>query len=78
MSTTRKKKFTADPRQPAEVERRILTSQEAALYLGVTERWVRRAVAEKRIPYVKVGKLLRFHTDDLDGWVESRRVPAER
>ncbi len=37
-----------------------LTLVEAAGYLNVTERYMRRLVAERRIPYFKLGRLLRF------------------
>lgn len=37
-----------------------LTLSEAAAYLNVTERYVRRLVAERRVAYHKVGRLLRF------------------
>ena len=32
--------------------------------LGVGERFVRRLVEERRIPYLKIGRLVRFDTDD--------------
>ncbi len=74
-----KKQFrSTNPRHPAVIERRPLTPAEAADYLGVTERWVRRAVQERRVPFMKVGRLLRFHPDDLDSWLNEQRVPAER
>lgn len=73
---TKRKKFTANARQPADVERRMLNVNESALYLGVTERWMKAAIAERRIPFVKVGKLVRFHTDDLDAYIKAQRVPA--
>jgi excisionase family DNA binding protein len=78
MPTKRKKKYTANARQPANVDRKLLNIDEAALYLGVTERWMKDAIAQRRFPIIKVGKLLRFHTDDLDAYIESRRVPAGR
>jgi excisionase family DNA binding protein len=44
---------------------------ESAIYLNVTERYMRRLVAECRIPYLKVGRLLRFRVGDLDAYLES-------
>ncbi len=38
----------------------------AAEYLGVTERYMRRLVAERRVKHYKLGKFLRFHPADLD------------
>lgn len=55
-------------------ERRSLLDVEAAAsYLAVTPRWIRRAVTNKTVPYIKVGKLLRFDPDDLDRYLESHK-----
>ena len=51
-----------------------LSIVEAAEYLNMSERFVRRLVAERRIPYLKVGRLLRFRADDLDQFLERCRV----
>jgi excisionase family DNA binding protein len=51
-----------------------LTLAEAAAYLNVTERYVRRLVAERRVAYHKVGRLLRFSPADLDALFEAGRV----
>lgn len=45
--------------------------------LGVNHRHVRRLVAERRIPFIKWGHLLRFDPDEIDGWLARNRVPAE-
>jgi excisionase family DNA binding protein len=52
----------------------------AAEHLGVTVRHVRRLVAEKRIPYVKVGHFVRFDPAEVAGWIDRQRVsgPAQR
>ena len=34
--------------------------------LGVNHRFIRRLVAERRIPYLKVGRLLRFDPVEID------------
>lgn len=31
-------------------------------------------VAERRVPYLKVGKYVRFDADDLDRWLDTCRV----
>ncbi len=46
--------------------------------LGVNERHVRRLVAERRIPFLKWGHLLRFDPAEIDEWLEGARVPVER
>lgn len=45
--------------------------------LGVNHRHVRRLVAERRIPFIKWGHLLRFDPDEIDEWLARSRVPAE-
>ena len=53
-----------------------LTLGESAIYLNVTERYMRRLVSERRIPYLKVGRLLRFRPTDLDAYLEACVVDA--
>jgi excisionase family DNA binding protein len=46
--------------------------------LGVTNRHVRRLVAERRIPFFKVGKFVRFDPCELDVWLDQQRVEMRR
>lgn len=55
---------------------RLLTIGEVAEYLGVTERHIRRLVAERRIPFVKWGHLLRFDPAEIAAWIDAARRPA--
>jgi excisionase family DNA binding protein len=51
----------------------------AATHLGCSERFIRRLVQERRIPFVKLGGTkVRFLVADLDRWVLSQRVEAMR
>lgn len=59
------------PRRPQLIDLPALCEQ-----LGVTERFVRRQVFERRIPYVKVGRLLRFDQDEINRWIDERRQLA--
>jgi len=54
----------------------LLDVAAAAARLRVTERWMRRAVVERRIPFVKVGRFVRFRPADLDRYIERQSVPA--
>ena len=60
------------------IERPMLGIPQLAERLGTTERFVRRLVCERRIPFHKVGKYVRFDQDDVDDWVALRRVEACR
>ena len=55
-------------------KQRLLGVEEVAERLGVTQRYVRRLVAERRIRFVKVGHLLRFEGNDLDDWIEQNCI----
>jgi excisionase family DNA binding protein len=46
--------------------------------LGVTHRHVRRLVAERRVPFLKVGRFIRFEPAEIALWLNSRRVPDQR
>ncbi len=53
-----------------------MSVEEASQYLGVGVRFVRRLIAERKIEYYKVGRLVRISPDGLDRYLESRRVPT--
>lgn len=56
---------------------RLLDIEGVAEHLGVSVRHVRRLVAERRIPFIKWGHLLRFDPDEIAAWIGcSRRRPA--
>lgn len=58
------------------VERRapLLDIDDVAQALGITRRHIQRLVAERRIPYFKVGRFVRFDPGALDVWLEEQRV----
>ena len=45
-----------------------------AVHLDVIERFVRRLVEERRVPFHKIGKFVRFHPDDIEEWIRNQRV----
>lgn len=49
----------------------LLDIEAAAERLGVSTRWMRRAIAERRIRFAKIGKHVRFRAADLDAFVEA-------
>jgi excisionase family DNA binding protein len=56
------------------VRRELVDIDEAASWLGVDVRFMRRLVAERRITYYKVGRYLRFDAVDLDDFLQAARV----
>ena len=61
----------------AETGRRGLIDVPAlAVELGVTQRFIRRLVAEDRVPFLKIGKFVHFDPREIDEWVDQQRHPA--
>jgi len=60
--------------RPARTPEPPLTLAEAADYLNVSQRFMRRLVAERRIAFHKLGHLLRFRAADLDLFLSAGRV----
>jgi excisionase family DNA binding protein len=56
----------------------LLTVEELADHLGVTVRHIRRLIAERRISFLKVGRLVRFDPDDVTNWLAAVRVNEHR
>ncbi|MDK2741357.1 MAG: helix-turn-helix domain-containing protein [Nitrospira sp. BO4] len=51
-----------------------MTVQEAALYTDLSPHTVYSMVSQKRIPYVKVGRLVKFDRETLDKWIKQQTV----
>jgi excisionase family DNA binding protein len=51
----------------------LIDLPEVARRLSVNDRHVRRLVAERRIPFVKWGHLLRFDPVAIEVWLEEHR-----
>lgn len=54
----------------------LLTYSEAAVYLNTTERHVRALWNRRQLKATKVGRLVRFHRDDLDQFIAKSREVA--
>jgi excisionase family DNA binding protein len=67
----------AHGRPPPSDSGQLLTIGQAAEYLGTGQRFVRRLISERRIPYVKLGKHVRLERSALDGFINDGRVPRQ-
>ncbi len=56
----------------------LVTIEQLAERLGTSVRHWRRLVAERRIPFVKLGGLVRFDVAEVEAWVDASRHPATR
>ncbi len=54
--------------------RRLIAVQEAAQYTGLSKHTLYTMVGQRRVPYVKVGRLVKFDVDLLDKWIKQHTV----
>ena len=55
----------------------LLTVEQAAEHLGTGERFVRRLIAQRRIPFIKLGKHVRVERSALDLFIDAGRVSSQ-
>ena len=55
----------------------LLKPEDVAERLNVSLRFIRRLCHERRVPYTKVGKLVRFDADELEAWLATHHVVAQ-
>ena len=69
---------TTDVASGFNFQRDRLTTADAALYIGVSQQFLRSNVVSKRhnIPYVKVGTKVYYIKSDLDTWLVGNRVSS--
>ncbi len=56
------------------VTRRLLTIKEVAEYTGLSVHTLYTMVSQRRVPYVKVGRLTKFDLRLLDDWISKNTV----
>ena len=54
--------------------RRLLTIQEVHQYTGLSVHTLYTMVSQRRIPFVKMGRLTKFDLRTLDSWIEKHSV----
>ena len=55
---------------------KLLTMDELAERLGGTPRHIRRLVAERRVPFLRVGRFIRFDPAKIATWLDSSASPV--
>jgi excisionase family DNA binding protein len=51
-----------------------MTIQEAGEYTGLSPHTLYTMVSQRRVPYVKVGRLVKFDQAMLDAWIKQQTV----
>ena len=55
-------------------QKEVLTSDEAARYMGVSKSNLYKLTMTKQIPHYKTGKLCYFNRQELERWLQSNRI----
>lgn len=55
-----------------------LTVKELSEILKVSEIWVRRKLQEKKIPYYKINKNVRFKISEIEEWMSDQKIEMMR
>lgn len=56
------------------IARRLLDIREVASYTGLSTHTLYTMVSQRRIPFVKVGRLVKFDLGLLDAWIKQNTV----
>lgn len=59
------------------MESRLLDIHQLSQQLGISVNTVYSWVNQKKIPYVKVGRLLKFDQNDINAWLAGRKVKVQ-
>jgi len=54
--------------------RRLLSVQELATYLGISKDTAYTMASQRKIPFVKIGRLLKFDLTAIDDWIAQNSI----
>lgn len=66
------------PTDTAPITPRLLSIQEVAVYTGLSVHTLYTMVSQRRIPFVKLGRLTKFDRYELDRWIQAHTVKVRR
>ncbi len=72
----RRRGTVIQPEKVVPTQKSLIDIPELADELGVKVSYVRRLGHERRVPYVKVGRLVRFDPAEVRAWLADGRVDA--
>ncbi|MBU1809086.1 MAG: helix-turn-helix domain-containing protein [Candidatus Omnitrophica bacterium] len=55
-------------------EQRYLSPQELSQYLGIATQTIYEWTSQKKIPFIKLGRLVKFDVAEIDAWMKTQRV----
>jgi excisionase family DNA binding protein len=65
-----------DSRATGVADGELLTEQQLADRWRTTPRHIRRLRVESGLPYIKLGRLVRFDVADMDGWLAAHKTAS--
>lgn len=60
-----------------QLDRRLLSTEEAAQYLSMSTHWLKTSRFRPELDgpsYIKMGRSVRYDINDLDAWISERRL----
>jgi excisionase family DNA binding protein len=59
-------------------KKQLLDTKEASEFLGISKNTLYEWVLQRKIPYLKVGRLVKFRQEDLEAWLKKRTQEERR
>lgn len=60
------------------MEKKLIDIQELAKYLDSSVAFVRKLILTKQVPYFKVGGRIKFDRNEIDAWLECKKVEERK
>ena len=62
----------------ASLTRRLLDIREVSVYTGLSVHTLYTMVSQRRVPFVKLGRLTKFDREEIDKWITVHSVKVRR
>jgi len=59
-------------------EKQLLDTNEASEFLGIKKNTLYEWVIQRKIPHIKVGRLVKFKQEDLEAWLKKTTQEEEK
>lgn len=54
------------------MQSKLLSIKEISTYLSVKESWVRSQIFQGKMPFIKIGHLIRFKVSEIEEWINNQ------
>ena len=55
-------------------EQRYFSPQELSQYLGIARQTVYEWTSQKKVPFIKLGRLVKFDQREIEEWMKTQRI----